>query len=86
MHWASARALAPSAEVVATLVDYPDAKTIYVIRRGAKLYDGTPAPGLRIQYFIENDNERGTMNLMSPEAWRLWDAAVNYALTTDTKR
>ena len=85
MHWASAKALAPSAEVVATLVDYPDAKTIYVIRRGAKLYDGTPAPGLRIQYFIENDNERGTVNLMSQEAWRLWDAAINYALTTDTK-
>ena len=86
MHWGGAKALAPSAEVVATLVDYPDAKTIYVIRRGARLYDGTPAPGLRIQYFIENDNERGTTNLMSPEAWRLWDAAINYALTTDVKK
>jgi len=84
MHWG--KALAPGAEVVATLVDYPDAKSIYVIRRGAKLYDGTPAPGLRIQYFIENDNERGTINLMSPEGWRLWDAAVNYGLTTDTKQ
>jgi hypothetical protein len=84
MHWG--KDLAPSAEVVANLPDYPDAKVIYVIRRGARLYDGTPAPGLRIQYFIENDNERGTVNLMTQDGYRLFDAAINYALTTDTKR
>jgi hypothetical protein len=43
-------------------------------------------PGLRIQYFIENDNERGTVNLMTQEGYRLFNAVINYALTTDTKR
>jgi hypothetical protein len=85
MNWAKDVALAPSAEVVATLADYPSAKVIYVIRRGAKLYDGTPNPGLRIQYFIENDNETGTVNLMTENGYRLFDAAINYALTTDPK-
>jgi hypothetical protein len=83
MNWA--KDLAPSAEVVATLPDYPKAAVIYVIRRGAKLYDGTPSPGLRIQYFIENDNETGTVNLMTEDGYRLFDAAINYALTTDPK-
>jgi len=83
MNWAEDLAL--SAEVVATLPDYPKAAVIYVIRRGAKLYDGTPNPGLRIQYFIENDNETGTVNLMTEDGYRLFDAAINYALTTDPK-
>ncbi len=83
MNWAED--LVPSAEVVATLPDYPKAAVIYVIRRGAKLYDGTPNPGLRIQYFIENDNETGTVNLMTEDGYRLFDAAINYALTTDPK-
>ena len=82
MNWG--KDLASSAEVVATLADYPNANVIYVIRRGASLYDGTPNPGLRIQYFIENDNETGT-NLMTENGYRLFDAAINYALTTDPK-
>ena len=83
MNWAED--LAPSAEVVATLPDYPTAAVIYVIRRGAELYDGTPSPGLRIQYFIENDNETGTVNLMTEDGLSLFDAAINYALITDPK-
>ncbi|HKY20342.1 MAG TPA: hypothetical protein VJM31_03910 [Vicinamibacterales bacterium] len=81
MNWG--KDTAPSAEAIATLPDYPSAKLIYMVRKGAKLYDGTPAPGLRIQYFIENDNETGTANLMTAEGLRLFDAAINYALTTD---
>lgn len=81
MNWG--KETTPGAEVIATLTDYPTAKVIYMVRKGAKLFDGTPAPGLRIQFFIENDNETGTANLMTPDGLRLWDAAVNYALRTD---
>ena len=81
MNWG--KETVPGAEVIATLPDYPTAKLIYMVRKGAKLYDGTPAPGLRIQYFVENDNETGTVNLMTADGLRLWDAAVNYALATD---
>lgn len=84
MNWG--KALAPSAEVVATLPDYPDAAIIYLIRKGAPLYNGTPAPGLRVQYFTENDNQTGTVNLMTGPGLRLFDAAINYALTTDPAR
>ena len=83
MNWANE--VTPSAEVVATLPDYPTAKVIYVVRKGAALYDGTPAAGLRVQYFIENDNQTGTVNLMTQDGLNLLDAAINYALTTDPK-
>jgi hypothetical protein len=81
MNWG--KETAPSVEAIATLTDYPTAKLIYLVRKGAKLYDGTPAPGLRVQFFVENDNETGTVNLMTADGLRLWDAAVNYALATD---
>ena len=81
MNWG--KETAPSVEAIATLTDYPTAKLIYLVRKGAKLYDGTPAPGLRVQFFVENDNETGTVNLMTADGLRLWDAAINYALTTD---
>lgn len=84
MNWG--KAIAPSAEVVATLPDYPEAAVIYVIRKGAPLYDGTPAPGLRVQYYTENDNQTGTINLMTGPGLRMFDAAINYALTTDRPR
>jgi hypothetical protein len=38
---------------------------------------------LRIHYFVENDDETGTANLMTADGLRLWDAAINYALITD---
>jgi hypothetical protein len=81
MNWG--KETTPGAETIATLTDYPTAKLIYMVRKGAKLFDGTPAPGLRIQFFIENDNETGTVNLMTPDGLKLWDAAVKYALATD---
>lgn len=74
---------APEAEVVATLPGFSDAAVIYLLRRGAERLDGTPSPGLRLSYFIENDNGTGTVNLMTHYGLRLLDAAVNYALTTD---
>jgi hypothetical protein len=80
------RDLTPGAEVIATLPDFPQGAAIYLVRRGAPLFDGSPAPGLRIQYFIENDNRTGTANLMTHFGLRLFDAAVNYALTTDPAR
>jgi len=81
MNWG--KETAPGVEAIATLTDYPTAKLIYLVRKGAKLYDGSPAPGLRIQFFVENDNETGTANLMTPDGLKLWSAAVKYALATD---
>jgi len=80
------KAIAPSAQVVATVPDYPDAAVIYYLRKGAPRFDGTPSPGLRLSYFIENDNDTGTINLMTHYGLRLFDAAVNWALTTDPAR
>jgi len=75
--------VAPTATVIAVLPNYPNAKVIYEFRKGTPLFDGTPAPGLRVHYFIENNNEYGTINLMTHAGYRLFDAAVNYCLTTD---
>jgi len=72
--------VAPSAEVVATLSDDEAGKALYLYRKGAKLFDGGTAPGLRIGFFIENDNETGTANLMTKDGLRLFDAAVKFAL------
>ncbi|MFC1511814.1 hypothetical protein ACFL5H_01300 [Candidatus Latescibacterota bacterium] len=73
----------PSAEVIATLPNFPNSKAIYLVRKGAPLFGGTPAPGLRVQYYIENNNQTGTINLMTHDGYRLFDAAINYCLTTD---
>lgn len=81
MNWGQKKA--PAAEVIATLPDYPNAAVIYLLRKGATGYGGAPSPGLRLSYFIENDNGTGTVNLMTHHGLRLFDAAVNYALTTD---
>jgi hypothetical protein len=75
--------IAPAVEVVATVPGYPNAAVIHLLRKGATRFDGTPSPGLRISYFVENDNGTGTFNLMTHHGLRLFDAAVNYALTTD---
>ncbi len=84
INWGKAKA--PAAEVIAMLPDYPSAATIYLLRKGAARFDGTPSPGLRLSLFIENDNETGTANLMTRHGLRLFDAAVEYALTTDPAR
>ena len=83
LNWGAA--IVPSAHVVATCAGGEDqaGNVIYYVRKGQPLYGGTPAAGLRVQLFIENDNQTGTINLMTPEGYRLLDAAINYCLTTD---
>jgi hypothetical protein len=94
MNWGAH--LAPGAQVVATLApsleaagdaaantatDYSGAAVIYYVPRGGALAEGATAAGLRIQYFVENENGPGTYNLLTPEGFRLFDAAVTWALT-----
>ena len=94
MNWGAH--LAPGAQVVATLApshaaagdaaantatDYSGAAVIYYVPKGAALAEGATAAGLRIQYFVENENGPGTYNLLTPEGFRLFDAAVTWALT-----
>jgi hypothetical protein len=94
MNWGAH--LAPGAQVVATLApsleaagdaaantatDYSKAAVIYYVPKGGALAEGATAAGLRIQYFVENENGPGTYNLLTPEGFRLFDAAVTWALT-----
>ena len=94
MNWGAH--LAPGAQVVATLApsleaagdaaantatDYSGAAVIYYVPKGGALAEGATAAGLRIQYFVENENGPGTYNLLTPEGFRLFDAAVTWALT-----
>ena len=81
MNWAMAETLAPGVHVVATLSGYPEAATIYYIPEGGELFDGTPAPGLRITLFVENSNAIGTHHRMTEDGHRLFDAAVTWALS-----
>lgn len=94
MNWGAH--LAPGAQVVATLApsleaagdaaantatDYSGAAVIYYVPKGGALAEGATAAGLRIHYFVENENGPGTYNLLTPEGFRLFDAAVSWALT-----
>jgi hypothetical protein len=94
MNWGAH--LAPGAQVVATLApslaaagdaaantatDYSGAAVIYFVPKGGALAEGATAAGLRIQYFVENENGPGTYNLMTEDGFRLFDAAVKWALT-----
>jgi hypothetical protein len=94
MNWGAH--LAPGAQVVATLApsleaagdaagnvasNYSGAAVVYFVPRGGELASGARAAGLRIQYFVENENGPGTYNLMTEDGFRLFDAAVNFALT-----
>ena len=94
MNWGAH--LAPGAQVVATLApsleaagdaaanaatDYSGAAVIYYVPKGGALAESATAAGLRIQYFVENENGPGTYNLLTPEGFRLFDAAVTWALT-----
>lgn len=72
--------VAPSAQVIAALPDYPQGSVLYVYEPGADLWDGTPAPGMRIGFFLEDDNETGTPNFLTEDGLRLFRAAVGYAL------
>jgi hypothetical protein len=94
MNWGAH--LAPGAEVVATLApsleaagdadaaiasDYSGAAVVYFVPKGGELGDGSAAAGLRIQYFVENENGPGTYNLMTEDGFALFDAAINWALS-----
>jgi hypothetical protein len=68
-----------SAKVVATLSGKKEAAVIYIYDKGAELFDGTIAAGMRIGFFLEEENKTGTSNFMTPEGLRLFDAAVKFS-------
>jgi hypothetical protein len=72
--------VAATAEVVATLAGDRAGPCLYVYRQGALLHDGTPAAGLRVGFFLEDDDVTGTPNLMTGDGLKLFDAAVRFAL------
>lgn len=76
--------VAPTAEVIATLITDSSGAAIYLYRKGATLYDGTPAAGLRIGFFLEDDNVTGTPNLMTAQGLALFDRAVAFAMEGGT--
>lgn len=67
------------AKVIATLAG-KEAAVIYLYDQGARLYDGTIAAGMRIGFFLEEENITGTSNFMTEDGLRLFDAAVKFAL------
>ena len=71
------------ATVVATLSDKESAAVIYVYEQGSKLFDGTTAAGMRIGFFLEEENITGTSNFMTEEGLRLFNAAVKFALESE---
>jgi len=71
-------------KVIATLAGKKEAAVIYIYDKGAELFDGTIAAGMRIGFFLEEENVTGTSNFMTGEGLRLFDAAVKFALSTDT--
>lgn len=83
INWAATEMMAPGVEVVATLTDFPEAASIYFVPQGGELFDGSAAPGLRMTLFVENNNDIGTLHRMTEDGHRLFDAAVNFALTTN---
>ena len=71
------------AKVIATLTGEKSGAVIYIYDKGAKLFDGTTAAGIRIGIFLEDDDETGTANLMTEDGLRLFDAAVKFALESE---
>jgi hypothetical protein len=72
--------VAATAEIVATLAGDTTGPCIYVYRKGARLHDASIAAGLRVGFFLEDDDKTGTANLMTDDGLRLLDAAVRFAL------
>ena len=81
INWAVSEVLAPGVQSVAALPDYPEAQSTYFILPGDALFDGSPSPNLRISLFTENNNDLGTYHRMTEDGHRLFDAAINWALT-----
>jgi len=81
INWAANEVLAPGVHSVAALPDFPEAQTIYFVLPGGALFDGSPSPNLRISLFTENNNDLGTYHRMTEDGHRLFDAAINWALS-----
>jgi len=81
INWAANEVLAPGVHSVAALPDFPEAQTIYFVLPGDALFDGSPSPNLRITLFTENNNDIGTYHRMTEDGHRLFDAAINWALS-----
>ena len=69
-----------NATVIATLSGKSVAAAIYIYNKGDVLFDGTKAAGMRIGFFLEEENKTGTSNYMTEDGLRLFDAAVRFAL------
>lgn len=86
INWAAKEVLAPGARSIAALPDFPEAQTIYFVLPGDALFDGSPSPNLRISLFTENNNDIGTYHRMTEDGHRLFDAAINWALSYSTRK
>ena len=73
------------AKVIATLTGKKEAAALYIYEKGAELFDGTEAAGMRIGFFLEEENITGTSNFMTEEGLLLFDAAVEYALESENE-
>ncbi len=70
---------APSANVVANLVDQPDRAAIFSYEAGAAMV-GRNAPERRVGFFAGRDAARA----FAPPAWQLFDAAVHWLLRRES--
>jgi hypothetical protein len=76
----------PQADIVAIVPGFEDfdpAATIFVYEQGAELIDGTPAPGMRIGFFISDTDGGGTgreATLLTDAGKALLNATIDYAL------
>jgi hypothetical protein len=76
--------VAAGARVVATLATDTAGAALYVYEKGSALFDGKKAAGMRIGFFLEDDNETGTATFFKADGLKLFDAAVAYALGATT--
>ncbi len=73
------------AKVIATLSGKKEAAVIYLYEKGARLYDGTEAAGMRIGFFLEEENITGTSNFMTEDGLHLFDTAVKFAIESENE-
>jgi hypothetical protein len=73
------------AKVIATLTGKKEAAALYIHDKGAEQFDGTEAAGMRIGFFLEEENITGTSNFMTEEGLHLFDTAVEFALESENE-
>ncbi|HIG29722.1 MAG TPA: hypothetical protein EYQ50_18770 [Verrucomicrobiales bacterium] len=66
---------AVDANIVATLVDNPDAAIVYEVPQGGSLIDGTPAAGQRIHIFFSDS----TFLALNSDGYAIWNAVIQSA-------